>query len=215
MNQEGHIGLSMLLMSPISLLLGLTGNYYLCLGFSICVFWMSTIPDIDIAISRSLLGKVVDIDHRGFTHTVYFGIICGLLASGIGSVIPSHSPILSISVMFLSGFLGVVFHIVGDVMTPTGVNYYPRSMESEYSLDWFNYNNVAANFGFLFLGFLAVSSSFVAIYDSLFEGVIILALICTLGLYVVVGVAKRTEFRYQRSVIGRLNSVTYWLKKLT
>lgn len=215
MNQEGHIGLSMLLMSPISVLLGLTGHYYLCFAFSICVFWMSTIPDIDITISRSLLGEVVDIDHRGFTHTVYFGVICGLLTSGIGSVIPSYSPLMSMSVMFLSGFLGVIFHIIGDVMTPTGVNYHPRSMESEYSLDWFNYNNVVANFGFLLLGFLAISSSFMMIYDGLFEGVIAMILTYTLGLYTVITVARRTEFRYRRSVIGRLNSVTYWLKKLT
>lgn len=214
MKQEGHIGLSMLLTSPIVLLLGLVGEYYLSIAFFVLVIWLSTIPDIDIVISKSIIGRYIDIKHRGFTHTVYFGLVCGLLVSPVGSVVPSSDPILSISLAFVSGVLGVVFHVLGDIMTPSGVNYDPVRMDSAYTLEWFKYNNIVANFGFLILGYLSVMSSFVIILEMALEAVILLVATYTLGTLVVITLARKINIGYSRSVIGKVNTVKYWIKKL-
>lgn len=214
MNQEGHIGLSMFLATPIALVLGLFGQYGLAVAFTLAVIWFSTLPDIDIVISRSFINNFIGLQHRGFTHTIYFGILCGVFTAFIGLAVPSYHIALSVTIMFLAGFLGVIFHIIGDIMTPSGINYDPRSMESAYSLDWFNYNNFIGNFGFLTIGFLSLASTLILISDPIIEATILLLICYTVGLYVVVKLAKSTEFRYNRSFLGKINNISFWIKKL-
>lgn len=116
--------------------------------------WSERVPD-------SVRSKDFTIEHRGITHTVWFAVV---FASSlcIGSIVgvgvltgvenELYEPSLFIPfIVFVGGFLAVVFHIVGDMMTPTGVHLLTPRVDYGVSFDQFTFDNEVANqFAFLF-----------------------------------------------------------------
>lgn len=114
MHQEGHIGLNLLLFAPVAYWLVGHGEYLLMGVAMIGVVSMAPIPDIDMQLP---------IRHRGPTHSIWFAILVGvvyaafLVYAGFGEL----TLVETATVGFLSGFVGVLGHILGDVITPMGV----------------------------------------------------------------------------------------------
>ena len=86
------------------------------------IIFASTLPDIDID-----LNKVINIKHRGFTHSILFGIILSVF---IFFIYPSVLP------AFLLGFY---LHLAADMLTNIGVQlFYPLKKKIGFHVMGFN-----------------------------------------------------------------------------
>ena len=106
MKREGHLGLSLLIFSPLVIPFGMSTNL---LTFIMMGVVFSSLPDLDL----KWHGK-----HRAYTHNVGFGIGFGaLLGIPVG-----YSQGLFMGVLIFSGvFIGVLSHLLGDIIA--GLNY--------------------------------------------------------------------------------------------
>lgn len=114
MHQEGHTGLNLILFAPVAYWL-VAHDELLVMGLAMVgVVSMAPIPDVDLHLP---------IKHRGPTHSVWFAIGVGatyaaiLTYTGFGDL----TILETASIGFASGALGVLGHIVGDMVTPMGV----------------------------------------------------------------------------------------------
>lgn len=166
MHREGHHGLNALLYAPIALGVAFLGSVELAVIGAMFFVGTASIPDFDrhfdssMNSHRSDLWHLVPIKHRGFTHTVWFAVIAGVVGASFGTVmavlVPSVAPEI---VMVFAGVCtmgGVLGHILGDMMTPMGVCPLSPIRRSTYSLNWFLAKNTVANYGFLFVGGIAL-----------------------------------------------------------
>lgn len=213
MKAEGHTGLALLLCSPIALISAFFVSEVVFALFIMFIIVTVNIPDIDFKLSRTRIGGWLGIEHRGFTHTYYFALICGMMSLLIGGNV-AVSP-FGYLLMFLSGFLGVTLHSVGDIMTPAGVKFIPRFQDEPYSLDWFNFNNLVANIGFFIIGLMTSVLLFAFVNNPRIE-----TLAYWIGFYlillpIVLIMAKTTEWRYKSSIISKYFSPFWWFRKLT
>jgi|AntRauMinimDraft_4_1070384.scaffolds.fasta_scaffold00703_2 inner membrane protein len=170
MRQEGHLGLSLLLSAPFTLGIALLGYVEASFLFTAVVVWFASFPDVDIKLQKwtgkngiTGLKDLITIKHRGITHTVGFAIGCGTVLSSFGFLILHFILVLSLFdtllytiILFFGAFLGVLYHVAGDIVTVTGVNFMPSRRDKNYALDWFNFNNYYGNFGAVILGFTAI-----------------------------------------------------------
>lgn len=215
MHQNGHFGLSLLLLSPLLPVFIINEMYLLGILITFLTAMMCSIPDIDIKLksykfsytgypvrywvwipilklSVSIMKfagryiervpsdyKIKKVQHRGITHTIWFGISFGIILllffSAIMSMINLASIYYSLDIysrivanlktplivitfaIGLSGFLAVLFHCVGDCLTPMGVNFYTPNTNYGYTLDLFYAKNEVANRSALPLGLVFMS----------------------------------------------------------
>lgn len=173
MYRQGHLGVSLLSGSPIMLILLYNGLVTPAIIFIGLVAVLSTYPDMDLDSSY--------FTHRGFTHTVWFGVILGVTISFIcllgffatnyvlfevkqftgiqtGTISDYINPFTVLVTVFFAGFSSVVFHTLGDVPTPSGVSIAPPYID-EHGFGWFNADNKVANRCFLYLGVFAFGFS--------------------------------------------------------
>lgn len=183
MYRSGHIGLSLLLYSPILIFVGslldwllpvaLIGAFLLMDPFLVLVaarqfiynkiifhlsrlsFSLSTIQDYD----RFLPG----IKHRGLTHTVWFSIVMGAgtsvgglsLGLAIGSpLFPEHGARVVIATL-LCGYIGFhagIVHILGDVLTPTGIQPFAPISNRHYTANLVRADSTIANASLFIFG---------------------------------------------------------------
>jgi inner membrane protein len=115
----GHYGIVLMMVSPV--LYGLLAtNMYLTAGiFTVSSFITATLPDIDLKFPMNRF-----VSHRGFTHTIWFACIVGVIATLC--VVPfvnilSESVAYTMGIVFTGTVFGVFAHILGDVITPTGI----------------------------------------------------------------------------------------------
>lgn len=166
MYKSGHRGINMMLYSPI-LFLSIVLEMFIfgILGWLFMTYF-AHFPDIDL--------KFRFIKHRGFTHTISFAFIFGLFTSIVSLFLFSlavHNSFILIGVLISSFILGaytIIGHIIGDVLTPTGVKplqkpkYAPDLdifSDKKYTLDWVSASNKPANIGFLCSGLVLTSIS--------------------------------------------------------
>lgn len=143
MYPQGHMGVSLLLFAPFLLVFLLFEWVALAFFGGALMVALASVPDKDIKFQQRntvfhkipFLGpRIPKIKHRGITHTVWFGSAVGLFAllSGVGlfyylspwMVTPAWAFLPG---MFFFGFFGVMGHVAGDVITPSGVNiWYPK-----------------------------------------------------------------------------------------
>lgn len=175
MNKLGHIGLALIFAAPIALVLGLTlGPTWSMIFFGMSLFTFN-VPDID---QRTSLIK-----HRGFTHTIWFGIIIsGILTAllvpvfGIrtGSTVQLSDivPLLTenwipIAVIYTGLLTGIVSHIFGDTLTEAydyTINPFWPISNKAYTLDWTNADSTVWNIGLLVGGVIsAITALFIAV----------------------------------------------------
>lgn len=166
MHREGHFGLNALLYAPIAFLTAMVASVELAVVGAMFFVGTASLPDFDrhfdnnMKTNRSKLWTLVPIKHRGFTHTIWFALLIGVLgtvlAVAMAPLAESQPP--EVVAVFGGGaaFCGILGHILGDAMTPMGVRPFNPIGRKKYSLGWFLAKNPFANYGFLIIGGIAL-----------------------------------------------------------
>ncbi|QZP38691.1 metal-dependent hydrolase [Halobaculum magnesiiphilum] len=156
MYKRGHLGVAMLTLAPITFWLLVGGYPAFAVLVAGTVLYLAMLPDMD--------HRVPGISHRGPTHSLLFAGVVGAVFAGAASLV---EPVFSIAVPaglsmvafgFLLGFGSVVAHLLGDVITPAGVNFlwpYPK----EWSLYLTNADSTLWNWGLFALGVCAMAGA--------------------------------------------------------
>ncbi len=173
MHREGHIGLGMLVYAPVAFLLIFADLMLLfALGLVLTVFF-SFAPDFDLDAPL--------VSHRGITHTYLAAVIAGTLsavalvlvtvAGTVSITVVGQSAILNLVVIGLVGFavgtLGVLSHLLGDVLTPMGIRPRQPFDDDKTTLDLVYASNERANQALSILGALVLA---LAIYGGVTLG---------------------------------------------
>lgn len=159
MNREGHLGASILYFLPFALLLVFLDRIELVAIGYVVIFFTFMLPDYDM--------KLPFLSHRKISHSifasVFIGIIFLLLAVGVYYSNPlfiteiyTRHPLELILFMGVMGFLTMIFHILGDIYTPTGVPLLAPFDYQSYTFDLFRFDNIIANYLFLLAGVLSL-----------------------------------------------------------
>lgn len=157
MLRAGHYGLGLASYAPFAFFFVVTQNIpLLILGGALCLGF-ATLPDADTSTRL--------VKHRGWTHTVWFLGVAGLLywvaIEFVVYSLPAH-PIVTqvfalqnVIVLGLVAIAAVCSHFAGDIITPRGLRLFhpvlPREIggfvvsERKVSLDWTRASNTAAN----------------------------------------------------------------------
>lgn len=156
MYKRGHLGVAMLTLAPIAFRLVSTGYPVFAALVAGTVLYLSMLPDVD--------HRVPGISHRGPTHSLLFAAVVGGVFAGAASLV---EPVLSVAVPggvsmvafgFLLGFGTVVAHLLGDVITPMGVNFlwpYPK----RWSLSLTPADSTLWNWGLFALGVFSLAGA--------------------------------------------------------
>lgn len=164
MYRTGHLGVTLLVFAPIGYLLADAGAELAALLTGGVLFWLAMLPDVDT--------RIPVVSHRGVTHSLVFaaGVGTAFAAVGVALVQTSGGALaaellgldtLGIGVVpfgFALGFLSVASHLLGDLLTPAGVNlFWP--LPTEFSLSIARADSVIANYGLFMLGAVAVGTA--------------------------------------------------------
>lgn len=143
MYSSGHFGISWALYAPILFTFLMFNMYSVAIIGAIVVMFLASTPDLDMKFqykstvfhSIPLVRRLVpDIKHRGITHSVWFMLGIGVLLATVGffvypiveTVFTISQPLFAAS-MFFFGAFGIFAHVVGDYITPSGINIlYPK-----------------------------------------------------------------------------------------
>jgi inner membrane protein len=153
MYSNGHTGASLLVYAPIGGVALANGFDRLAIVGGVIAVGLAMVPDYD--------QKVPGISHRGVTHTVYFAVLIGAIAAGIGYL--GGQNLEGVGPVLAGGFAGVVAtgtilsHILADMLTPMGVD--PFLTGNRRSFDLVNASNTIANYVLLFLGVAAAGAA--------------------------------------------------------
>ncbi|SHG82892.1 inner membrane protein [Halobaculum gomorrense] len=146
----------MLALAPITFWLLVDGYPTFAVLVAGTVLYLAMLPDVD--------HRIPGISHRGPTHSLLFAGVVGAAFAGAASLV---EPVFSIAVPggvsmvafgFLLGFGAVLAHLLGDVITPAGVNFlwpYPR----EWSLSLTTADSTLWNWGLFALGVFAMAAA--------------------------------------------------------
>lgn len=118
MYPRGHAGISLILSCPMILYIG-ENNLFISVLWCIIVMWSSIIPDIDIS-KRLFLSYF---EHRGSTHTIWFGLFLSLFSYIFFSVIVEYLDFGEQYVLLFSScaLFGVTSHFIADVFNDTPI----------------------------------------------------------------------------------------------
>jgi inner membrane protein len=171
MLREGHIGIGLLMYTPVGAVLWWTGQFLLFILGAILITTGATLPDIDTSIPI--------FKHRGWTHTVWFLLVTTILVT-IGlfvlynTVIGQLTEVVggntsqTLTIALFSGglvALGIISHLLGDMITPRGIRPFspvtPRNLmgisasNRKVKFEFTKASSQIANGMFLALGMLA------------------------------------------------------------
>ncbi|PNX47268.1 MAG: hypothetical protein BV457_06035 [Thermoplasmata archaeon M9B1D] len=141
MHAKGHFGLTLFILSLIGLPIGF-GPENLMIFIIFLSAILSSLPDIDIKIG---------ISHRTVTHSLLFAIIIGIL---FGILLGYSSGLLYGFLGFIAGFLAIVIHMLGDLMTFQKFNPLWPFKQNYLSYGLFEAKSKAANNIFFVLGWI-------------------------------------------------------------
>jgi len=159
MNREGHLGASLLYFLPFAVLLVFLDRIELVTLGYVVIFFTFMLPDYDM--------KIPFLSHRKISHSIFASVFIGLFflvltvvvyystPSSINEIYTRH-PLELILFMGVMGFLTMMFHILGDIYTPTGVPLLAPFDYQSYTFDLFRFDNLLANYLFLLAGVLSL-----------------------------------------------------------
>lgn len=157
MYRNGHIGVSLLVFAPIGYGLVAVDEIEAALLTGAVMVWLAMLPDID--------HRIPLIAHRGPTHSLAFAGLVGGLFAVPGIVLETTTDGSNLELAgfgFLLGFLTVLAHLIGDTLTPAGVNYFWPLSTKAYSLSLTRADNALANGGLFALG-VFITAAWVAV----------------------------------------------------
>lgn len=160
MYRKGHLGVSLLVFGPVGYTLVDLGYPELSVLTGVVMIWFAMLPDVD--------HRLPMISHRGPTHSLLFAALIGGVGAvvGIAAETVIETDLALSTVGFGIGALTVIAHLIGDTLTPAGVNYlWPLSRTFSVSLA--RADNTVANYG-LFLVGIVVTVGWVAFQADLF-----------------------------------------------
>ena len=156
MYRKGHLGVSLLLFAPVGYVLVGAGHPAVAAVAGLAMVQLSTLPDID--------HRLPMVEHRGATHSLAFAALVGgagaAVGAAAGSVFSVGLPLPAVG--FAIGALTILAHLLGDMLTPMGVNYLWPLPVSPVSLSLTRADNPVANSGLFGLG-LAVTAGWIAV----------------------------------------------------
>ncbi|MEM1593294.1 MAG: metal-dependent hydrolase [Archaeoglobaceae archaeon] len=128
MNRLGHLGFSLLLLSPLL--------KFFPISYVLFAIALAMLPDIDL---------VLRVKHRKYTHNVTFALLIAVL-----SYVLLASFLLSIL-----AFLSVLLHVIADLMTKQKfAPLYPFS-QKKFALKLFRSDNKSVNYIVFLLGLIS------------------------------------------------------------
>lgn len=173
MHKEGHIGIGLIIYSFFTVIFLLLDMINTALIFGIIFIFLSYHPDIDLKIQRKtsflrnkylkavipFLSNLLNATkHRKITHTIWYALLWGLIISSFSFIYFSNYETLPRMILsitgFIIGFLGIISHLLGDILTPMGIKPFYPVKNKNYTLDKVKAKNKYANFSFLFLGII-------------------------------------------------------------
>jgi inner membrane protein len=160
MFRKGHLGVSLLVFAPVGYTLVERGYPELSVLTGVVMIWFAMLPDVD--------HRLPMISHRGPTHSLLFAALIGGVGAVVGLAVETVvETSLSLSTVgFGIGALTVIAHLIGDTLTPAGVNYlWPLS--TTFSVSLTRADNTVANYGLFVLGII-VTVGWVAFQAGLF-----------------------------------------------
>jgi inner membrane protein len=145
--RTGHYGVSLLMYAPVGLALLLLGRPTVAVVAGAGVVWLATLPDVDL--------RLPGVPHRGPTHSLPFAALVATALGGaalvaaepLGADDPGFVAVLAAGV----GAFGVCTHLLGDVITPSGVPLFWPVGDS-YSVSLTTADSTVWNYGLFVLG---------------------------------------------------------------
>jgi inner membrane protein len=160
MYRKGHLGVSLLVFAPIGFWLVRAGHTELAFLTGGVMCWLAMLPDVD--------HRIPGIPHRGPTHSLLFAGLVGLVFGAVGTLVGSQVSLgysFGLGTFgFLLGFVTVVAHLLGDTLTPAGVNYLWPLSSYEYTLSVTPADSTTANYALFGLGIFAVAAATVVAF---------------------------------------------------
>ena len=164
MYRKGHLGVSLIVFAPIGYTLVGLGAPELAALTGGVMLWLVMLPDVD--------HRLPMIEHRGPTHSLAFAALIGGIGAVLGIAVESvlggaAESIVDVgltlpAVGFAIGALTVIAHLIGDTLTPAGVNYLWPLSSRTFSVSMARASNSWANSGLFGLGLL-VTAGWVAV----------------------------------------------------
>jgi inner membrane protein len=155
--RTGHLGTALLVYAPVGFALLLAGRADLALLGELCMLGLAMVPDYD--------HRVPFLKHRGVTHTVTFALLVGVVLGTAGWVLggrPAAATASELAVFgFVVGTLGILAHLVGDVITPSGLKPLWPLRDWHVTLDIARADSTIANFALFALGIFLTATLFV------------------------------------------------------
>ncbi|MFB6127073.1 MAG: metal-dependent hydrolase [Halolamina sp.] len=159
MYRTGHLGVTLLTFAPVGVTLVAAGAAGVALLAGAAMLWLAMLPDVD--------HRIPGLAHRGPTHSLSFATVVGVAFAGgavaVGTVAGGLSPVVGVPFAVVAGAVGwltVVAHLLGDVLTPAGVAFLWPVSDRRRSLSLWTADNAVANYGLFALG-VAVTAGWV------------------------------------------------------
>ncbi|GAA0237071.1 metal-dependent hydrolase [Haladaptatus pallidirubidus] len=182
MYRHGHLGITLLILAPISYALVQNGQLALAGLLALGVLIIEPLPDND--------HWIPGLSHRGVSHSLLTSGIIGLVCAGCGwllgryltvplahwlqtTVLPATNitavtiateqlaaltPETLAELGFVIGVLGICVHLAGDIITVSGIQPFLPFSRRRISLSRLRAASTLANTGFLLLGVLAMGT---------------------------------------------------------
>ena len=163
MYRKGLYGVSLVVFAPLAFVLVTLGRADLAVVTGGTMLWLTMLPDVD--------HRLPGVPHRGPTHSLVFAALVGAVFGGVGVALttvatgstPSFATVASgaslAAVGFATGVLTVVAHLVGDALTPAGVNFFWPFSDRTYTLGLWRADNTIANYGLFAVGIFATGAA--------------------------------------------------------
>lgn len=155
MYKTGHIGVALLVYSPVGLSLLLAGFDELAVLGGVGMVALASFPDCD--------HRLPLIAHRGPTHSFAFALalggILGIAGFVFGETVVGVSAATMASFAFSIGALSVLSHLAADCITPMGIRPLWPLSRWHYTADLVLAKNPIANYLLLCLGIAAATAA--------------------------------------------------------
>lgn len=153
MELPGHLGLALLVYSPVAAVAVRRGRTRPTSLGLVGVMALSTAPDVDLYLST--------VPHRGVTHTVWAVLLVGataaLVAARIGPVGVGDRERARFGA--LVGGSAILSHLLGDALTPMGIRPFLPLGGTAYTLSLVRSADPSANAGLLVAGVVVFATA--------------------------------------------------------